>query len=153
MNHGDGFGSRAKAKSPEISEEEHRAKVKSVRCKQIPLYHCVDWCGLLCVYIHSDGPETRPEYELPEFESRELSDKRWQWHLQKKVNIGYKKLTPVDWVDQSGDHSHFHTLHSHIFLPFTTIPAPKFITDRISYVLCIHFVLFSAYFMDVNEMN
>jgi hypothetical protein len=86
-------------------------------------YPSVDWCGLILVYFHADGKD--PEFEPPDFIPRAIKEERWVSHLQ--WNIGFKTLSPVDWVDQAGDHAHFHTLHGDFLLPWTRIPIPKWI--------------------------
>ena len=100
--------------------------------KQLKTYHCVDWCGLVCVYFHAD--EKPPEFDLPSFISRSLIDEEWIPHLQ--WNIGFKTLTPVDWVDQAGDHAHFHTLHADFFFPWTKIVLPKWIFNIFPIGIC-----------------
>ena len=89
--------------------------------KKLKTYPSRDWCGLLCVYFHADNIE--PEFELPAFIEESIIQEKWAPHMQ--WNIGFKTLSPVDWVDQAGDHAHFHTLHADFLIPWTTMSIPK----------------------------
>jgi len=48
-----------------------------------------------------------------------------------RLNLGCVALSPVDWVDQATDHSHFYELHSQILIPWTTKPLPGWISRRL----------------------
>mmetsp|Transcript_26227 Transcript_26227/g.38867 ORF Transcript_26227/g.38867 Transcript_26227/m.38867 type:complete len:440 (+) Transcript_26227:92-1411(+) len=92
---------------------------------KLKTYPCVDWCGLVCVYFHADG--VPPEFSLPDWVPNQLKEEEWAPHM--KWDIGYLTLTPIDWVDQAGDHAHFHTLHNEFLIPYTTIPIPQWLTN------------------------
>jgi len=106
---------------------------KLPKCKSIKTYICQDWCGWLCIYFHADFEEkcldNKPEFPLPQFISNEINDNKW--HLLKHHIIGHKQLSCIDWADQSGDHCHFHTLHAKLFVPYTTIPVPEWLSNII----------------------
>ena len=104
----------------------------SLPTKKLKTYPSRDWCGLLCVYFHAD--DAQPEFELPAFIQESIDEERWAPHLQ--WNIGFKTLSPVDWVDQAGDHAHFHTLHAEFLIPWTTIPIPKWILNFFPLGIC-----------------
>eukprot|EP00927_Polykrikos_kofoidii_P049440 TRINITY_DN43490_c0_g1_i1.p1 TRINITY_DN43490_c0_g1~~TRINITY_DN43490_c0_g1_i1.p1 ORF type:complete len:460 (+),score=48.71 TRINITY_DN43490_c0_g1_i1:137-1381(+) len=91
---------------------------------QVNTYPAQDWCGLLCVYFHADkdpkDSNSQPEFMLPAF----VEDRIAGWRLLSEWNVGRVHLSPVDWVDQSGDHSHFMTLHNHFTVPWTTMRMP-----------------------------
>ena len=75
---------------------------------------------MVLVYFHADNQA--PEFQPPEFIQRSIDEEQWAPHLQ--WNIGFKTLSPVDWVDQAGDHAHFHTLHGDFVIPWTKILFP-----------------------------
>ena len=119
-----------------------KSKLCKVPCKSIKKWIAKDWCGLLCVYFHADPdeiideeskdddiPKIKPQFELPAFSQNELNEKGWNLWMRK--DIGHVDLTCIDWVDQSGDHGHFHTLHSKFLIPYTLIPFPAFINNLI----------------------
>lgn len=83
-------------------------------------YHCIDWCGWVLVYFHAD--EKDPEFYPPQFIADELKEHAWKPHL--KWDAGYYNFSPVDIVDQAGDHAHFQTLHSEFMIPWTKVPFP-----------------------------
>lgn len=91
--------------------------------KKLKTYHCRDWCGLVMIYFHADDKD--PEFELPAFIEEEVAREGFKRHL--KWDIGFKTLSPVDWVDQAGDHAHFSTLHADFLIPWTTIPIPDWL--------------------------
>jgi phenylpropionate dioxygenase-like ring-hydroxylating dioxygenase large terminal subunit len=105
--------------------------------KKLKTYHCVDWCGLVCVYFHADyyddnnnnkdheKDKKEPEFSLPSFVEKELHDHHWVPHLT--WDIGFVTLSPVDWVDQAGDHAHFHSIHADFLFPWTKISPPKWL--------------------------
>ena len=106
--------------------------------KKLKTYHCVDWCGLVCVYFHADyydnnnnnnkdheKDQKEPEFLLPSFVEKELHDHHWVPHLT--WDIGFVTLSPVDWVDQAGDHAHFHSIHADFLFPWTKISPPKWL--------------------------
>eukprot|EP01033_Poteriospumella_lacustris_P011412 gene11412-8121_t len=96
---------------------------KCVTQKKLKTYHCRDWCGLVMIYFHADDKE--PEFDLPAFVEEEVAREGFKRHL--KWDIGFKTLSPVDWVDQAGDHAHFSTLHADFLVPWTTIPIPDWL--------------------------
>ena len=51
-------------------------------------------------------------------------------------DIGHVTLTPNDWVDQAGDHAHFHTLHADFLVPYTLIPLPVWLTKLVPLGIC-----------------
>jgi len=106
--------------------------------KKLKTHKCVDWCGIVCVYFHADNEE--PEFELPKFIPQELKLGKWEPHL--KWNIGFKTLSPVDWVDQAGDHAHFATLHADFLVPWTLIPLPDWLMKLFPVGICHKLVTF-----------
>jgi nitrite reductase/ring-hydroxylating ferredoxin subunit len=100
--------------------------------KKLKTYPCVDWCGLVCVYFHAD--DEPPAFQLPDFIASSLTEDKWASHLQ--WNIGFKALSPIDWVDQAGDHAHFHTLHNEFLIPWTKIPLPKWFLSLFPLGIC-----------------
>jgi nitrite reductase/ring-hydroxylating ferredoxin subunit len=84
-------------------------------------YTCMDWCGWLLVYFHADDKD--PEFYPPAFVSDQLKTEGWSPHLS--WDAGYYNFSPVDIVDQAGDHAHFQTLHSEFMIPWTKIPFPE----------------------------
>lgn len=100
--------------------------------KKLKTYKCVDWCGLVCIYFHADSQE--PEFQLPAFVPEELEKLGYQPHLQ--WNIGHVTLSPVDWVDQAGDHAHFATLHADFLVPWTLIPLPDWLLRLFPVGIC-----------------
>lgn len=93
--------------------------------KKLKTFHCVEWNGLICVYYHAD--DEPPAFSMPEFITNELRDGNWKPHL--KWDLGFTTLSVIDWVDQAGDHAHFHTLHADMLIPWTTFPIPQLILD------------------------
>lgn len=94
--------------------------------RKLKTYECIDWCGLVVVYFHADGATSESQgFNMPKFVPEELKRDNWQPHL--KWDLGFKTLTPVDWVDQSGDHAHFNTLHAEFLIPWTMIPIPNWL--------------------------
>jgi nitrite reductase/ring-hydroxylating ferredoxin subunit len=83
-------------------------------------YTCMDWCGWLLVYFHADDKD--PEFYPPAFVSDQLKTEGWSPQLS--WDAGYYNFSPVDIVDQAGDHAHFQTLHSEFMIPWTKIPFP-----------------------------
>jgi len=120
---------------PYLNDTE-KCKSRLPPIQPIKKYPSVDWCGLLCVYFHADFEEINetPEYSLPQFVQDELNDTSTgnQWHRTVKHDIGHVELSCIDWVDQSGDHGHFQTLHSHFLIPYTQIPVPKWLSRHVS---------------------
>jgi nitrite reductase/ring-hydroxylating ferredoxin subunit len=100
--------------------------------KKLKTYPSKEWCGLICVYFHADGAE--PEFDLPDFIHEDNIKNGWGKHLV--WDIGFKTLTPIDWVDQTGDHAHFTTLHGEYTIPWTMIPFPKWFTYFFPMTLC-----------------
>eukprot|EP01084_Bolivina_argentea_P150122 262165_1 len=117
---------------PYITDKE---KIKKIPCKPIRKWIAKDFCGLLCVYFHADFADEcvdqQPQFDLPSFITDEVRSSNKQWHLHCVHDIGHVELSCVDWVDQSGDHGHFHTLHSKFLVPYTTIPLPESINNCI----------------------
>lgn len=98
-------------------------------------YKCIDYCGLVCIYFHADnGIDVEPEFELPEWLPKQIESENYVPH--QKWNVGFYSVTVTDWVDQAGDHAHFHTLHSHFFIPYTLIPIPKWLTNIFPIGIC-----------------
>lgn len=94
---------------------------KCVTTRKLKTYPCEDWCGLVMIYFHAD--DLPPQFPLPAFIPEEIEREGFKRHL--KWDIGFKTLSPVDWVDQAGDHAHFNTLHADFLIPWTTIPLPE----------------------------
>lgn len=46
-------------------------------------------------------------------------------------DVGYRRCTAVDWIDQAGDHAHFHFVHRDIMVPYTLIPLPEWLRKLI----------------------
>ena len=107
-------------------------KDRNLPSKRLKTYPAKDWCGLVCVYFHADYKA--PEFDLPDFIQDSISDECWAPHMQ--WNIGFKTLSPVDWVDQAGDHAHFHTLHHEFLIPWTMIPIPKWVLKIFPLGIC-----------------
>lgn len=42
----------------------------------------------------------------------------------------------MDWVDQAGDHAHFHTLHNEIVVPWTNLKIPSWLQRLIPLTIC-----------------
>jgi hypothetical protein len=87
-----------------------------LKSPKLPVYPCMDWCGIVCMYFHADGP---PEFELPDWVPNQMEKEKWAPFS--KLDLGHVTLTPIDWVDQAGDHAHFHTLHNEFLIPYTLI--------------------------------
>jgi nitrite reductase/ring-hydroxylating ferredoxin subunit len=105
------------------------------QCPKTPklkTYPCVDWCGLVCIYFHADGAD--PEFQLPEWVPNQMKEENWAPHM--KWDIGHLTLSPVDWVDQAGDHAHFHTLHNEFLIPYTVIAFPDWVKRLIPLGIC-----------------
>eukprot|EP01084_Bolivina_argentea_P076877 139363_1 len=108
-----------------------KSKLEKIRCRPIDKWIAKDFCGLLCVYFHADFEEDcvdnntyKPQFDLPECIINEINSKKHGWHLHSKNDIGHVELSVIDWVDQSGDHGHFQTLHSQFNIPYTNTPLP-----------------------------
>eukprot|EP01034_Spumella_vulgaris_P026940 gene26940-33592_t len=80
---------------------------------------------------------------------KELTKGEWKPHL--KWNIGFKTLSPVDWVDQAGDHAHFATLHADFLIPWTLIPFPEWILKLFPVGICHKLVTFRGDDKDWGE--
>jgi len=106
--------------------------------KKLKTFPCVDWCGLVMIYFHADDAE--PQFELPAFVAKELEYGGWAPHL--KWDIGFKTLSPVDWVDQAGDHAHFATLHADFLIPWTLIPLPEWFQKIVPLGICHKLITF-----------
>lgn len=65
---------------------------------------------------------------------KELADGDWMPHL--KWDVGFKTLNCIDWVDQVGDHTHFHTLHDEFLIPWTLIPLPSWLRYFLPLAIC-----------------
>jgi len=105
---------------------------KCTSTKKLKTYFCVDWSGLICVYFHADDKD--PPFFPPHFVSSELKDGNWCPHL--KWDIGFTTLSPIDWVDQAGDHAHFSTLHGEFLIPWTTLPIPQWLAKLFPMGIC-----------------
>ena len=91
--------------------------------KKQKTYHCMDYCGWLLVYFHVENKN--PEFYPPTFISNQLKTDNWKSHI--KYDVGYYHFSPIDIVDQAGDHAHFHTLHSEFMFPWTKISFPEWL--------------------------
>eukprot|EP00428_Durinskia_dybowskii_P063892 CAMPEP_0170379668 /NCGR_PEP_ID=MMETSP0117_2-20130122/13461_1 /TAXON_ID=400756 /ORGANISM="Durinskia baltica, Strain CSIRO CS-38" /LENGTH=435 /DNA_ID=CAMNT_0010635113 /DNA_START=57 /DNA_END=1364 /DNA_ORIENTATION=- len=100
--------------------------------KKQKTYRCVDWCGWLLVYFHADDRD--PEFLPPDYVPDELKEGDWKPHL--KWDAGYYNFSPVDIVDQAGDHAHFQTLHSEFMIPWTKIPFPDWFRRLVPLAIC-----------------
>jgi hypothetical protein len=76
--------------------------------KKLHTYPVKEWCGMVFVYFHADGKE--PEFQLPEFVCKEMEADKWVPFM--KWDTGFVRFSPIDFVDQAGDHAHFQTLHN-----------------------------------------
>ena len=92
---------------------------------KLKTYPCESWCGIIFVYF--DAENRSPAFELPKFVPEQFKKHNWKPHL--KWDIGHKRLTACDWVEQAGDHAHFHTLHNEFVIPWTTIPIPSWLMN------------------------
>lgn len=89
-------------------------------------YPSTDWAGIAMVYFHADAaPDAPPEWALPSHVSAQLAAERWA--PLTRVDLGPLPLVPLDWVDQSTDYAHFHTLHAQPLVPWTTAPLPRWL--------------------------
>lgn len=95
-------------------------------------YQCMDWNGLLLVYFHADDKE--PEFYPPEYVTEEFKKDAWQPHM--KWDLGFFTFSPVDWVDQAGDHAHFQTLHADFMIPWTNLRFPDWFYHLIPVGIC-----------------
>lgn len=43
---------------------------------KLKTYKCVDWCGLVCVYYHSNS-DAEPEFDLPEWVPKQMKEDNW----------------------------------------------------------------------------
>mgnify|MGYP003386453679 CR=1 FL=1 len=120
------------ARIPYVGDKAKSDKVCSSLRKKLQTHVCVEYCGLVCVYFHADGKP--PEFQLPAFVPRDLEKESWKPHL--KLDIGFLPLSVVDWVDQAGDHAHFHTLHNEFVIPWTKLPVPEFILKILPLGIC-----------------
>ena len=95
-------------------------------------YPCMDWNGLLLVYFHVDNKD--PEFYPPEYVTEEFKKDNWQPHM--KWDVGFFTFSPVDWVDQAGDHAHFQTLHADFMIPWTNLRFPDWFYRLIPVGIC-----------------
>eukprot|EP01036_Dinobryon_divergens_P023117 gene23117-31434_t len=124
--------------------------------KKMKTYPTVDWCGLVCIFFSppeaaeddsrgSNIDETKsmdkkfvdpsvPSFPLPSFVENDMLRGKWKPHL--KWNVGFRTLSPVDWVDQAGDYAHFHTLHSDLLIPWTLYPLPDWLLRLVPMGIC-----------------
>eukprot|EP00600_Ochromonadales_sp_CCMP1393_P000017 CAMPEP_0174978182 /NCGR_PEP_ID=MMETSP0004_2-20121128/14045_1 /TAXON_ID=420556 /ORGANISM="Ochromonas sp., Strain CCMP1393" /LENGTH=446 /DNA_ID=CAMNT_0016229493 /DNA_START=32 /DNA_END=1372 /DNA_ORIENTATION=- len=100
--------------------------------KKLKTYHCKDWCGLVLVYYHADDQD--PDWYPAEATAQEL--KNDQWHHYITWNAGFYRFSPVDIVDQAGDHAHFQTLHSDMMIPWTKIYLPEWFLKIVPLAVC-----------------
>jgi len=100
--------------------------------KKLKTYPCRDYCGLVLVYFHADAKE--PEFEPPSFLARSLQVEGWTEHV--KWDAGFYNFSPVDMVDQAGDHAHFQTLHADFMIPWTRIILPNWLLDLVPLSIC-----------------
>mmetsp|Transcript_19219 Transcript_19219/g.25025 ORF Transcript_19219/g.25025 Transcript_19219/m.25025 type:complete len:471 (+) Transcript_19219:36-1448(+) len=129
---------------PYLEKDDKESQSIKKECKlkrKLKLLPCVDFCGLVMVFYHENEEISEPTFPLPFYIQDELNGKyhssiagidgtkdhftKWSPHL--KWNVGFVKLLPNDWVDQAGDHAHFHTLHNEIVIPWTRYKIPQFI--------------------------
>lgn len=102
---------------------------------KLKTYHCAEFCGWVCVYYHADrAPSDPPLFELPWYIQEEIDREGWKPHLQ--WDIGFQTTNVVDWVDQVGDHAHFHMLHTEFMIPWTLIKIPKFLLKLFPIGIC-----------------
>ena len=93
------------------------------KSRRLKTYRCIEYCKQIYFWFHADnGP---PLYPLPDFVSQELTKDNWVPHM--KWDVGYKKCTAVDWIDQAGDHAHFFFVHKDFMVPFTLIQFPEWL--------------------------
>lgn len=115
----------------------------------LTMYPAEDFMGVVMVWFHADGAP--PEFPLPRFIEEELAGRApssaagkdgapahvshsWTPHL--RWDLGHLRLHPTDWVDQAGDHAHFHTLHSRIVIPWTTVELPPWFCRLFPLSIC-----------------
>ena len=71
---------------------------------------------MIMVYFHQDHADScttdegQPEFPLPDYIPSTLRKGKWAPFM--KWDYGLRNISPIDFVDQAGDHSHFHTLHA-----------------------------------------
>ena len=109
---------------------------------KLKVYPSVEWCGLIYMYYHADGNETTPEFQLPSWLPNQIEKEGYAPFST--LDIGHVLLTPIDWVDQAGDHAHFHTLHNEFLIPYTTIPFPDWIKKLIPLEICHQLVTYKG---------
>ena len=100
--------------------------------QKLKTYKCIEWCGLVCIYFHADSEE--PAFELPSWVPDQIEREKWTPHL--KWDVGFYNCTVTDWVDQAGDHAHFHMVHDKFFLPYTLIALPDWLTYWLPIGIC-----------------
>jgi len=100
--------------------------------RKLKTYISQEWCGLVCIYFHAD--DALPSFPLPTFIEQEIISKHWYKHLV--WDIGHVALSPIDWVDQTGDHSHFLTLHNDFYIPWTTMTLPNWFLSLFPVSIC-----------------
>jgi phenylpropionate dioxygenase-like ring-hydroxylating dioxygenase large terminal subunit len=97
--------------------------------RTLKTYPCVEYNGYIYFWFHAEGAE--PTYNLPQFVTDELQKDGEKWVPYSKWDVGYRTCTPVDWVDQSGDHAHFFCIHKDFMVPYTLIEFPQWIKKLI----------------------
>lgn len=115
------------AKDGSVSEIPYIKNPKQCPTTQkLKTYKCVDWCGLVCIYFHADkSTEEEPEFHLNTWLPQQLKKEHFVPHM--KWNVGFYRVTVTDWVDQAGDHSHFHMLHDKFLIPYTLLSFPDWL--------------------------
>jgi hypothetical protein len=91
--------------------------------RPLKTYRCVEYCGAIYFWFHADNEP--PLYSLPEFVTREIETDGWVPYM--KWDVGYRKCTAVDWIDQAGDHAHFFFVHKDFMLPYTNMLFPAWV--------------------------
>eukprot|EP00494_Astrolonche_serrata_P024028 UN24286 len=88
---------------------------------KLKVYHSQEFCTQIFFYYNTDGIIKAP-FPLPDFMEKQLVNGGWVVHGD--WDIGHVNLSPVDWVDQTGDYSHFNQLHNTFLFPWTNYEIP-----------------------------
>lgn len=98
-------------------------KAECPTTRPLKTYPCVEYCNQIYFWFHADNEP--PLYKLPHYVPEELERDDWVPHM--KWDIGYRRCTAIDWIDQAGDHAHFYFVHKDFMLPYTLIPLPMWL--------------------------
>lgn len=123
------FNKRGEVIEIPYNKEPHNCNIS----KKLYTYPCVEWCGIIMVYYHADNES--PSFELANnYIEQDLKNGNYFPFL--RWDIGIRSCTLTDWMDQSGDHAHFSTLHGDFLIPYTLLPIPKWIQRIFPLAIC-----------------